>query len=693
MIRQAGQARILILAAAVEAMFFVLAGPSLAEGLVSITNAAQVRALAPEQAGQALPVRLRGVVLSQADPRDHAVVVADSTGGVYLLADTGLFSRFHRGDVLQVEGVTDPGEFAPIVKVTRANKVGTQGIPAPRSVTYYELLSGALDAQWVELNGVVRRCFSPEPGSDVGRILLAAQGGTVPIRFRGQPDPKVKEDAELSVQAVCFYQFNQKRQVLTPVLSAPAGTSICVTRPAPSHPFDAPVRPVNSLLHFSPTTPTGHRVHVRGVVTHAQSSSLVWIRDQTAGLRVQSSEQEDLKAGDEVDVLGFLAYGAYSPMLEDAIFRKTGSTQPPAPLLLTNVASAFDHEDDLIQTEATLTEIQPVLEGLAFTFNNSGTVFKGILKMSPTRRAPSDWQPGTKVRIAGICQIIYDDPRPLMGIWHPQSFQLLLRSPSDLVSLQTPPWWTAKHTIYVLGASSAALLLATGLVMLVTRRRLNEQALRRAMAESQFTAILAERNRVAREIHDTLAQGLAATSVQLRLAKKLAASHLESSNHHLDLAQQFVGESLQEARNSIWNMRSQVLETGDLASALDGILKHLADGLELQTHFEVAGRARRLAPVIENNVLRVGQEAITNAINHAHASQINVRLDFGEKHFRMDVSDDGKGFDPLNPPPSTGGFGLVGMRERSAEVKGELNIASAPGKGTHISLVVPLSGN
>jgi signal transduction histidine kinase len=281
----------------------------------------------------------------------------------------------------------------------------------------------------------------------------------------------------------------------------------------------------------------------------------------------------------------------------------------------------------------------------------------------------------------------------LSGVWEPDSFSLLIRSVADLTVLESPPWWTPAHVILILGAVIGGLLLVTGVVALLARRRLNEQERQRAMAEAEFTAILSERNRVAREIHDTLAQGLVATSVQLRLAKKTSGSSPESLAQHLDAAQQLVRSSLEEARKSIWNMRSQVLETGDLASALQGILKQMADGSELKTAFEIKGQARRLAPVIESNLLRMGQEAITNAAKHAQAKNLQVRLEFGEKQFCLVVADDGKGFDPASPPPSDGGFGLVGMRERAAELKGELKVRSSPGQGTEIKFAVPLTGD
>jgi signal transduction histidine kinase len=118
----------------------------------------------------------------------------------------------------------------------------------------------------------------------------------------------------------------------------------------------------------------------------------------------------------------------------------------------------------------------------------------------------------------------------------------------------------------------------------------------------------------------------------------------------------------------------------------------MADGTEVETSFETSGRVRRLAPVVENNLLRIGQEAITNATKHAMAKAIKVVLDFGEKRFCLVVTDDGRGFDISTPPPSEGGFGVVGMRERAAELKGELDLCSRAGQGTTVTLTLPLSG-
>jgi signal transduction histidine kinase len=659
-----------------------------------LTNAVQVLELSAAQAAHSLPVHLQGVVVDESDPHEHAVILADSSASLYVSAVTNLFAPYHRKDMLDIEGVTSQGQFAPCVVATKVKKTGWTDPPPARPATYQQLITGALDAQYVKLTGVVRQCVPIASSGGTWRIVLAADGGAIPIWIPLPQDPQIEPDAEVTIQAVCLYQFNERRQALSPVLQVPRGVPVIINKLSPANPYDAPVRSAVSLSQYSREIPFGHRVHVRGIVTRAESGSVVWIRDQSSGLRIQVRQTDNLQPGDEIDALGFAGNNSSSPVLEDAVFRKIKTLPPPAPLKLVVAAAAYNHQDDLVSIEATLMDVQPVLNGLALTLEADNTVFKAILKVSANDNAIPAWQPNSQVRVAGICNVIYDNSEPVMGIWHPQTFQILLRSPQDLSILEMPPWWTPRHVIFLLGILTGGLLLVIGIGMMIARRRLNEQARRRATAEAEFSAILSERNRLAREIHDTLAQGLTATSVQLQLAQIRSNDGNDGAavRHHLELAQQLVRGSLEEARNSIWNMRSQVLETGSLVSALESILKQLADGVIPQTHFEVAGRERRLPTDIENDALRLGQEAIANAVKHARATRINVRLVFGEKNFSLAVTDDGCGFDSARPPAREGGFGLVGMKERAAKLNGALAIHTVPGQGTEIKLSVPLAG-
>jgi len=613
---------------------------------------------------------------------------------VYVLGTTNIFADVHRGDLLEVDGVTDPGEFAPIVRLNSFHKLGTAPIPAPQKVTFEEMIAGSLDGQLVEVSGVVRSWAMITDTNEFGlwHMDLAVGGGRLTVSSNHEHPPGVEQDAEVRVQGVCFYQFNARRQVLSPLVFISRDFTVEVEKPAPADPFATPIRSVSTLLQFSPATDYKHRVHVRGIVTHQQPGVLVWLRDNESGLQVQTHQPEKLHPGDDIDVVGYLHYGKEVPVLEDAIFRRRSSGPAPEPVKLNESGQAFDHEEDLISIDALLTEAQPTLDGWAFTFQDNDVTFKAILRKAVNDRVLSNWQPGSRVRVSGICSLISDDSRPVVsGIYRPRLFQIFLRSTDDLMLIAPPPWWTPSHIIMVFGFVACASLIVAAMVMLAARHRLREQTAQRTMAEAEFAAILAERNRVAREIHDTLAQGLAATSVQLALAKKNVTGASEALGHHLEAAHALVRESLAEARDSIWNMRAHILESRDMAGALREIAKQRCDGTGIETSVEVSGESRRFAPMVENNLLRIGQEAIFNATKYAHAKRITVKLEFGAKEFRLVVRDDGCGFDPTHPPTAAGRFGLTAMRERAGELKGELQVNSNRERGTEIIFTMPLS--
>ena len=148
-----------------------------------LTNASQIRSLIPAQAALALPVELTGVVMDNAAPNRQAIILQDQTAGIYVLGNQSLFTNCLRGDKMTLKGVTDPGGFAPIVVAATARKLGTTAIPEAQPVTYQQLISGAPDAQWVEIKGVVRRWYQPDGGSDIRRIIVAVEGGPVTVRF------------------------------------------------------------------------------------------------------------------------------------------------------------------------------------------------------------------------------------------------------------------------------------------------------------------------------------------------------------------------------------------------------------------------------------------------------------------------------------------------------------------------------
>lgn len=204
---------------------------------------------------------------------------------------------------------------------------------------------------------------------------------------------------------------------------------------------------------------------------------------------------------------------------------------------------------------------------------------------------------------------------------------------------------------------------------------------------AEKASILDERNRMAREIHDTLAQAFTGILLHVGAATELITKKPATVQTHLETVDELARSGLSEARRSVAALRPKLLEEGDLFSAL----KHLAAQMEssTDTHLtcEVIGTAYSLAPDVENHLLRIGQEALTNAVKYAHASAIDIELVCEETQCILRIKDDGQGFEVNQISPGQG-FGLLGMSERAERIGGELIIQSHPGQGTEVTVIV-----
>jgi signal transduction histidine kinase len=316
-----------------------------------------------------------------------------------------------------------------------------------------------------------------------------------------------------------------------------------------------------------------------------------------------------------------------------------------------------------------------------------GVLFNARL-LQPAGELPFDLpQKGSRLRLAGIVRV--QDVTEASAIIASESFLILLRSAFDVAVVQKPPWLTPQRVAWLLPTVSIVFLACLGGVIFRSRLRLRAHHHERAAAEARLLAIMAERNRLAREIHDTLAQGYTAVSAQLEILKGKVA-RLPDAAKHLELARGFVRNSLAEARRSIWEMRSQALEEADLPAALSKLARQLTTGTAMTTGVQIKGTPRRLAVVVENNLLRIGQEAITNAVKYARPTTITVLLNYQSTSLELCVRDDGCGFDDSKITVSQeGGFGLVDMKERAQQIGGSLFVKSELGSGTEIRVEVP----
>ena len=221
------------------------------------------------------------------------------------------------------------------------------------------------------------------------------------------------------------------------------------------------------------------------------------------------------------------------------------------------------------------------------------------------------------------------------------------------------------------------------------RRRAAKRRARVRALEARFAAVLEERTRLAREIHDTLLQGVTAIALQLRAVLP----HLDPSPTSAETLRRIIAiadQTSHEARQAVWDIRPDARTNSDIVRAIETAVWRLVDGTGLHAHVTVSGHGRRVPTEKRDVVLRVAQEAVANAVRHAAASTILVRLGYGARRLTLSVSDDGVGFVMSTEPDAFAGhWGLVGMRERAASVGGVIAVRSAPGAGTTVRLVVP----
>lgn len=206
-------------------------------------------------------------------------------------------------------------------------------------------------------------------------------------------------------------------------------------------------------------------------------------------------------------------------------------------------------------------------------------------------------------------------------------------------------------------------------------------------AQGREAAVVGERNRIARDIHDTLAQGFTGVIVQLEAAEDASRRGLgREAEQHVVTARNLARESLSEARRSVQALRPQPLEQGGVADALRALFGKLTEGVALRAEFKVSGAPRALPPEWEENLFRIAQEVLTNVLRHAQASRMTATIAFSPDEVRLEFVDDGRGFDPA---ARSEGYGLLGMRERVDAMGGKMEVQSSNGRGAKISIRLP----
>ncbi|MGH9434134.1 MAG: hypothetical protein ACRD3T_21610, partial [Terriglobia bacterium] len=445
-----------------------------------LTTAREVHELTAKQAKAGYPVLLRGVVTFR---NSVHLFIQDSTGGVWINQE-GKALGFKPGELLEVEGVTADPQFAPEVASPKFKVLGTAPLPTARQSSWEEMMSTADDSLWVKVSGIVH---SATVQGKQTVLDLAMNGGRIPVIVApgSGPVPSNLVDSEIRIEGVCAADYNQKMQLIGARLFVPSFQQIQIETPAPSNPFALPAQAISSLFQFSQGRWPIHRIHIRGVVIGQILSGALVVKDSTQSLYVQTTQPTPALPGDLVDVLGFPSLDGMAPGLEDSAFRVTGRGPAPSPVRITTAqALSGTYDGDLVQMEGILEGSFSTAEERILVLKSAGTAFHTVLSTGKSGTRLAGPRDGSRLRVTGICLVHSQDHH------RPMSFILALRTPADVILLNSPPWWNVSHALLSLGGAILFGLICFAWVG-VLRRRVDQQTqIIRTTLESTADGIL-----------------------------------------------------------------------------------------------------------------------------------------------------------------------------------------------------------
>jgi len=653
-----------------------------------LRTAEAVRALNTEQAPKQMPVHLRAVVTFFNESL-YSRFVQDDTAGIYLQASTDTPQLFP-GQVVEIEGVSNPGEYAPVILPIRVRVIGSAPLPAPKPVTYERLASGREDSQFVEINGLVRS-VQFQAASKFYVIELATGTGRFSVYAQNLPAVQKEDlpDSMMRVRGVCSTQFNHRRQLFAIRLMVPRAEDLVIESPAATDPFAIAARPIGSLLQFTPQDSFGHRVKIGGAVTSFEPGKTLYLQNRDQGVEVQIKEGEALALGDQIEALGFVGQSDYTPVLQDAIYRKLAPGQPVTPQPVTpDEALKGKHDSQLVEVAARLLDRGRYGSERYLILQEGNCIFQAYFGRADGHDPFERVKNGSRVSVAGVCRI--EPGEWLAGEnWHAKSFRLQMRSTADVRLIESPSWWTLRRLLWMAGALGLAALAAFGWIV-VLRRQVEFQTQKRQLAE-RHREVEQERTRVAQDLHDELGATLTEVSMLGTLARTptLLPADRDRYLEQLTGAVHAVVAALDEI---VWAVNPKYDSVASMASYYS---------LFAQRFLTLAGIASRLrvaetfpaAPLDSrrrHGVFLVFKEALNNAVRHSGASQVLIEMAVVDQQLRIAVTDNGRGFDPAALRP--GSDGLTSMTKRMRQLGGDCSINSQLEKGTTVEIRLPLGG-
>jgi len=424
----------------------------------------ELKSLSVDAAAKQIPVDIRGKV-TFVDLAASILFVQDATAGAYVdIHNQSLDLR--AGDFVNVKGISNPGEYAPIISRPKIKVLAHGALPKPSTLSLQALASGNSDGSWVQISGIVR---SVQRLKNQHTFKIAIGGNSFPVQFPWSLDTSALDDqfldAQVRVNAVCGTIFNEKRQLVGIRFFVPDLASVQIVEPAPVESTSI-VRPIATLLRFDPLNLSMHRVKIRGVVTLQDKNQNFYVQDSTAGIYVVADQKTSLQPGEGVEVLGFAVADPEGPHLTDASVVPISSNENITPLKLAwEDLSAGSYDSQLVRVEGKLLERIGGTDQSVLILQSGQIVLRARLRSG---ELPAGTRQGSLLEVTGILQ--KEDQTS------PPSYRIALRSGNDIRVLRAASWWTPGHTVRVCVAAVMLILVGMLWVLISAYRVRTHQA-------------------------------------------------------------------------------------------------------------------------------------------------------------------------------------------------------------------------
>ena len=419
----------------------------------SITARA-VHSLPPDQAVSKYPVHLRAVLTyydPYIDPRRGAIFVCDRSGCVFVSIPHRPILPLQSGDLVDISGVTGPGDYASIVDASEVLVIGKSRLPAPRKVSSQDLFSGVYDCDWIEVQGLVRAVHY---GTGTVALEIESNGRSFPAASVVEPGANYEAliDSQIRLVANTSPVFNARRQMVGVHAFFPSLRQIRVIRAAPDDPFELPAMRISDMFRVSASPSLSHRVHLEGALTLDWPGRMICIQSGADALCMETRQKTRMALGTPVAVVGFPSVDAFKPTLEEASFRASrgGAPLPDPPVRIAGNQEIDDSLDGrLIQFDAELIGQDLAAAEPKVMLNAGGVLIPAMISKEALAEGPHAWRDGSLLRVTGICSVQVDAWSISLGNGkvQPESVRILLRSADDIAVLHAPSWWTPEHAV------------------------------------------------------------------------------------------------------------------------------------------------------------------------------------------------------------------------------------------------------